>query len=232
MAKLRAIQGRCLRAVAGAYKATSAEALEAETHVKPLDIHVSKAALQAAARVKLSKAFHGIARRTEKVLRGSHIRGPTPRSEGPFQKLTAWVERKTGKPLQRSQEAEEEARRKGDRKLLREVRATIQTFFEQEWQRRWSTAAQGTHSRRLQPELSEVSFRCLARMKRPVASLVIQLRTGKIGFGLFLHKMRVPGFEDPLCHECDEGVEMSVEHVLMACSKWSILREECFSRAF
>ena len=40
--KLRGVQGRCLRAVAGAYKATSAEALEAEIHVEPLDIYASK----------------------------------------------------------------------------------------------------------------------------------------------------------------------------------------------
>ena len=43
--KLQAIQGRCLRVVVGAYRATLVEALEAETHVEPLDIYTSKVAL-------------------------------------------------------------------------------------------------------------------------------------------------------------------------------------------
>lgn len=52
-------------------------------------------------------------------------------------------------------------------------------------------------------------------MKGPIVSLVIQLQTSKIGFRLFLFTMKVPGFDDPLCYECEEGKEMSVEHVLM-----------------
>ena len=101
--KLRAIQGKCLRVVAGAYKATSVEALEAETHVEPLDIHASKVAIQAAARNKLSKAYTGIAARTKKALKGSHRRGPTPRMQGPFQKLTQWAEQMIEGPVQRAE---------------------------------------------------------------------------------------------------------------------------------
>ena len=40
--KLRAIQGRCLRAVAGAYRATSTEALEIETNVEPLELYTAR----------------------------------------------------------------------------------------------------------------------------------------------------------------------------------------------
>lgn len=232
MAKLRTIQGRCLRAVAGAYKATSVEALEAETHVEPLDIYISQIALQAAARNTLSPAFNGINMRAEKVLRGVHNRGPVPKLVGPLQALTSWVERKMEKPLRRSQEAEEEVRKKADKKLLKEVKMTTQAAYKQEWQQRWARAAKGGHSRRLQPSLSETPYRHLAKMKRPVASMVIQLRTGKIGFGLFLFTMKVPGYEDPFCHRCEEGKEMSVEHVLMECPAWTEMREECFSRAF
>ena len=38
--KLQAAQGKFLRVVAGAYKATATEALEAEIKVQPLDLHV------------------------------------------------------------------------------------------------------------------------------------------------------------------------------------------------
>ena len=69
-------------------------------------------------------------------------------------------------------------------------------------------------------------------MSRAQSSLVIQLRTGKIGFRAFLHKMRVPDVDDPLCKNCEEGEEMTVEHVLMRCQRWSELRKECFEKAF
>ena len=52
-------------------------------------------------------------------------------------------------------------------------------------------------------------------MRRAQSSLTIQLRTGKIGFRAFLYKMKVPGIEDPLCNCCEDGKEMTVEHVLM-----------------
>ena len=61
-------------------------------------------------------------------------------------------------------------------------------------------------------------------LKKHESALLTQLRTGKIGFNAFLHKMRVPEVISPDC-ECSEGA-MTVEHVLMKCSKWSAEREE------
>ena len=59
-AGLQAIQGRCLRAVARAYRASSTEALEIETNVEPLDLYTGRLAAQATVRYKLSKAYQGI----------------------------------------------------------------------------------------------------------------------------------------------------------------------------
>ena len=112
------------------------------------------------------------------------------------------------------------------------MKEKIGTLYAEKWQQRWSEATTGAHSRRLQPRLNEKALKRLTRMSRAQSSLVVQLRTGKIGFRAFLHKMRVPGFDDPLCKECEEGKEMTVEHVLMECPKWTTLREECFARAF
>ena len=41
-AKLQKIQGKCLRTIAGACKATSTEALEVETFTLPLDLYTEK----------------------------------------------------------------------------------------------------------------------------------------------------------------------------------------------
>ena len=53
--KLQAIQGRCLRVVAGAYKATATEALEAEVGVEPLDLYLKTTTARAVARSALSE---------------------------------------------------------------------------------------------------------------------------------------------------------------------------------
>jgi hypothetical protein len=227
--KLQAIQGRCLRVVAGAYRATSVEALEAETHVEPLDMHTSKVALKAATRNTLSEAYKGTQRRVAGILKGRHRRGRTPRHQGPFQDLVKWVEAKSATRLERATGTEEESEQ-ANRKLLKTIKKAIDKAYCKQWQTRWETSTKGHHSRRLQPKLTEKVIRNHDELRRPQSSLVIQLRTGKIGFRSFLCQRKVPGFEDPSCQDCDEGLEMTVEHVLMNCRKWLDLREECLAR--
>jgi hypothetical protein len=60
-------------------------------------------------------------------------------------------------------------------------------------------------------------------MRKFESTLVIQLRTGKIGFNAFLYKRGVPGLDGPQCTHCNNGDDMTVEHVVLKCSKW---REE------
>jgi hypothetical protein len=55
--------------------------------------------------------------------------------------------------------------------------------------------------------------------------MVIQLRTGKIGFRSFLYHRKVPGVEDPNC-SCGSGAEMTVKHVLLDCRDRKDLREQ------
>ena len=59
-------------------------------------------------------------------------------------------------------------------------------------------------------------------LRKPQSSLIIQLRTGKVGFQAFLFQRRVPGVDDPNC-DCGEG--MTVEHVLLRCARWKELRD-------
>ena len=47
---LQSIQGRFLRTITGAYKATSIEALEIEAFIEPLDLYIEKSASQGIAR--------------------------------------------------------------------------------------------------------------------------------------------------------------------------------------
>jgi hypothetical protein len=228
--KLGAIQGRCLRAATGAYKATSGDALEVETHVEPLGIYTGRLAAQAAARCKLSRAFHGIEARTRGILKGRGIRGRTPTLNGPLQRLWSWTEGQVEKPLLRAQGTAEEADTAA-KHLMKEVKKKAKEYATANWGQKWSTSDKGAHSRALQPKPGEETFLRLARMPRAWSSLVIQLRTGKIGFRAFLHQRKVPGVEDPTCKDCDAGEDMTVDHVLLRCNKWRDLRRECLQSA-
>ena len=110
---------------------------------------------------------------------------------------------------------------------MKEVKKRAKGQMEARWGQKWSETTKGAHSRALQPQPEEETFRRLARMPRAVSSLVIQLRTDKIGFRAFLYQRKVPEFEDPTCQDYDEGEDMTVTHVLLKCSKWAELRREC-----
>ena len=63
------------------------------------------------------------------------------------------------------------------------------------------------------------------RLKKHESVLLIQLRTNKIDFNVFLYEMKIP---DILSTNCDysRSENMTVEHVLLNYPKWSIEREE------
>ena len=50
--KLQSVQNRCLRVVAGAYKATAAKVLEVETNVPPLDLYLNSRVLAYANKIQ------------------------------------------------------------------------------------------------------------------------------------------------------------------------------------
>ena len=82
-AKLQKIQGKCLRTIAGAYKATSTEALEVETFTLPLDLHTEKLAARTVARIRTTKAATGIKAACDRIRRqtaGRRGRHAIPRS--------------------------------------------------------------------------------------------------------------------------------------------------------
>jgi hypothetical protein len=67
--KLQTIQGKCLRTITGAYKATSTEALEVEAFIQPLDQHTETLAARAVARVRTTKAANRIKKVYTRILR-------------------------------------------------------------------------------------------------------------------------------------------------------------------
>ena len=56
-------------------------------------------------------------------------------------------------------------------------------------------------------------------LDKQLSSLVVQMRTGKIGLRRFLYERRVPGVEDKGCELCGHG-EQTVHHILSMCRKF------------
>ena len=56
------------------------------------------------------------------------------------------------------------------------------------------------------------------RLKKHKNTLLTQLRTNKIDFNVFLYEMKVLDILSPNC-DCLRGGNMTVEHVLLKCSK-------------
>src|SRR6201999_760039 len=89
--KLQSIQSRFLRAITGAYKAISIEALEIETFVEPLDLYIEKSASQGAARQVLrgyseGKLFREVLRNRYKRRRRPSPRTPLSNSQNNLEK--------------------------------------------------------------------------------------------------------------------------------------------------
>lgn len=66
-------------------------------------------------------------------------------------------------------------------------------------------------------------------LKKDLSSLIVQMRTGKIGLRKFLYKQRVPGIEDRGCDLCGRG-EQTVHHILSMCRKFRVERKDTWRK--
>ena len=107
--------------------------------------------------------------------------------------------------------------------------ARVYEVLRAKWKRRW---IEGTKGRELFTIASEVSNKYISLYRNRAkahCSLLIQLRTGKIGFNQFLTERGVPGFLTGRC-ECGNR-SMTVKHVVLSCPRWEEERRVVFSRA-
>jgi hypothetical protein len=65
--RLRALQGTCLRRVAGAYRAISTEAVEIETNTLPINIHIEKLVANATRRLREAPALRAQKQTVERI---------------------------------------------------------------------------------------------------------------------------------------------------------------------
>jgi ribonuclease HI len=82
------------------------------------------------------------------------------------------------------------------------------------WIQDWNLEKHGRALHRIQPQPSPKTL-LLYKTPRPLGTIIVQLRTGKIGLRQFLYQRKVPGIDSPEC-ECNRG-RQSVRHILFTC---------------
>lgn len=203
---LAAEQSRCLRTVAGAFKATSTRHLETETAVPPLDLYLNYRKRRFEARLEASGLAAWIRIACAAVARVLKTRR-FPRRP-PLLHDTRW---------------KEDPRTGGDPE---------KALFS-EWADRWYWKCRITPTRRQHhgneaaDHLTRFSkpkkiLTLHANLQKHESSALVQLRTGKIGLNSFLYQRRVPSVPSPLCR-CGTGIEDHY-HVFLHCPLYTEAR--------
>jgi Reverse transcriptase (RNA-dependent DNA polymerase) len=221
---LQSIQGRFLRAIAGAYKATATEALEIETFIEPLDLFIEKAAIQGTSRQLLRGYGEEIHLYTEKLERLYRIRRrkrtrSSPNTSPDYEKVIK-MQSERGipaiLPIPSTLETQEDYKKAWTR-----YKRLLEGYYAIKWKERWITGKKGRIIATYNPIPTPKALNLYKDRTKAFSSILILLRTQKIGLNSFLHRMGVPGI-DALC-DCEEEEE-TVEHFLYKCSKWNDYR--------
>ncbi len=93
----------------------------------------------------------------------------------------------------------------------------------EKWGDEWRNETRGRAPFKLTPSLTGKVLHIHDKLPKWVSSLMIQMRTGKIGLRKFLHERKAPGVEDARCG-CKRGEE-TVRHVLTECPRFKEMRK-------
>lgn len=228
--KLAIIQNRCLRVVAGAYKATPIEVLRAETMMPPMQEYLDLLQAKARSRLKDGGQTAFIKKQSKQVAAKLRKRGTATTPNTPGSRKHEWASDITkeitntlplAQPAPWAQETEEYPEQLQRYKASRRQKENIiKKHFADKWQAKWQTfqkahehdptAAQAASlSKKERPDIH-------ADLVKAENALAVQIRTEKIGFAQFLHRRRVPTVTSPAY---DYGWHsQTAKHVIRHCS--------------
>src|SRR4029077_4460543 len=209
-------QTQCLRTVAGAYRATPVRALETETYIPPLDLYLNGGVALFEKRLEESGMGQLIrnscAAIAQRLRRRGRRRGP-PSSTEYHNGATEW------------------ARGWLTADLPGVDRKKVQDTIAKEWEERWRKELGRSQGRR-RHRADEPSDRPPTKdrlklhkgLRKAESSLLVQMRTGKIGLRAFLFERQVPDIASPIC-VCGDGRETAT-HVAAYCLQEGGARRE------
>ncbi len=196
-AKLTGVQNRCLRVVSGAYKATPIAALETETYIPPLDLHLDAKLAKFRQRHKQSGMEELVAKSCRRIQTRLQLRHSRPKPTV-GERQTQWAEHWL-KPEGRVEVSAEQA-------LLHR------------WKRRWTGRPPGWNLLGVGPPRRK-AVKLHAQLRKAESSIITQIRTGRNGLAAFLNKRRVQDFPSPIC-PCGQARE-TAKHVIVHCSRFT-----------
>ena len=101
-------------------------------------------------------------------------------------------------------------------RLTSKVKYAIKQYYQQKWADQWREAKHGSELRRICPAPTKNNIHIHQKATRKQSSLIVQLRTGKIGLASFLYSRNVPGIDSAKCMLCKRE-DQTVGHVLLRC---------------
>lgn len=84
-----------------------------------------------------------------------------------------------------------------------------------EWKERWEGLPR-TRWDQIEQAPDKKVVQLHRKLKKAESSMLVQLRTGRIGLANFLNKARVPSYDTGMC-QCNRGLE-TPRHLLVTCS--------------
>lgn len=207
---LLAEQTRCLRKVAGAYKATATRNVETEVYVPPLDLYLNGRVAHFEKRLEesgMGQLVRDSCSSVARLLRGRRRRQRRTNTEvasgyrnGADEWTQRWLAASPGET----------------------DKARVAAAIDREWHERWQRESEQSRTRRRghprQPADNPPSkdpLRLHRGLRKAESSLLIQMRTGKIGLRAFLFGRGVPDIATPICR-CGQGRETAA-HVAAYC---------------
>ena len=104
------------------------------------------------------------------------------------------------------------------------VHTTLARLAASDWATNWSQDNHGKELRNIAPRPPRAILKLHTKLSKGLSSLLIQMRTGKIGLRKYLHSRKVPDVDNPMC-QCGLAPQ-SVTHILIHCRKFHQLRRE------
>jgi ribonuclease HI len=114
----------------------------------------------------------------------------------------------------------------GMTRLAAAAKTVIRREAQIQWERQWEAERTSAPTKRLIAAPSKRSLKVYKGLRKGHSSVLLQLRTGRIGLNHFLYKIGIK--ESDRCG-CDEGSQ-TPRHILMACRLLSGLRQEMWRR--
>ena len=108
------------------------------------------------------------------------------------------------------------------------LRAQVHRRAEAQWTIDWQAETKGKASRRYTPTPSKKVLRLHSGLSKKESSILVQMRTEKIGLREFLFNRKVPGIRDRNC-SC-RGGRQTVQHLLLTCRNFKDLRQDIFGQ--